>query len=81
MRKKRPPAKRSGLHVVIAGILESRELTAVDIAAALEKDEFAVGSALRGMERRGEVERVPYRAGQWAKWRLPKRDSICSATR
>lgn len=73
MSRKRPPAKRSGLHLVITQMLGSRELTAIDIAAALEKDEYAVSSALRGMERRGEVERVPYRAGQWAKWRLPKK--------
>jgi hypothetical protein len=62
--------RRVGLHVDIARLLQGRALTAIDLVAMLEKEQAGVDSALRGMERRGEVIRMPCLPGAWAKWAL-----------
>jgi len=61
---------RVGLHVEIFRLLRDRALTAIDLAAMLGKQQAGIDSALRGMERRGEIVRMPYRLGVWAKWTL-----------
>lgn len=68
--RKPSPCRRVGLHVEIARLLQERALTAIDLAAMLEKEQAGVDSALRGMERRGEVIRMPCLPGTWAKWAL-----------
>lgn len=62
--------RRVGLHVEITRLLQGRALTAIDLGAMLEKEQAGVDSALRGMERRGEVVRMPCLPGTWAKWAL-----------
>lgn len=66
------PSRRTALHLSIIELLTDRPLTPVDLAAMLGMEQYGIESCLRGMERRGEVERVPYRLGTWAKWRIPK---------
>ena len=68
--RKSTPHPRVGLHVEITRLLQDRALTAIDLAAMLGKQQAGVDSALRGMERRGEIVRLPYRLGVWAKWTL-----------
>ncbi|HXS04834.1 MAG TPA: hypothetical protein VN731_10185 [Rhodanobacter sp.] len=62
--------RRTLLRADITKLLQGRALTAIDIGAMLEKDQAGVDSALRGMERRGEVVRLPCLPGTWAKWAL-----------
>lgn len=62
--------RRTLLRADITKLLQGRALTAIDLGAMLEKDQAGVDSALRGMERRGEVVRLPYLPGTWAKWAL-----------
>jgi len=62
--------RRTELRRDITKLLQGRSLTAIDIGAMLEKDQAGVDSALRGMERRGEVVRLPCLPGTWAKWAL-----------
>lgn len=62
--------RRTELRRDITKLLQGRALTAIDIGAMLEKDQAGVDSALRGMERRGEVVRLPCLPGTWAKWAL-----------
>jgi len=69
-RRKSTPHSRVGLHVEITRLLRDRALTAIDLAAMLGKQQAGIDSALRGMERRGEIVRLPYRLGVWAKWAL-----------
>jgi len=68
--RKSAPHPRVGLHVEITRLLQDRALTAIDLAAMLGKQQAGIDSALRGMERRGEIVRLPYRLGVWAKWTL-----------
>lgn len=70
MTTRKPSRRRVGLHVDIARLLQGRALTAIDLGAMLEKEQAGVDSALRGMERRGEVVRMPYLPGTWAMWAL-----------
>lgn len=70
MTTRKPSRRRVGLHVDIARLLQERALTAIDLAAMLEKEQAGVDSALRGMERRGEVIRMSHPPGAWAKWAL-----------
>ena len=70
MTTRKPSRRRVGLHVDIARLLQGRALTAIDLGAMLEKEQAGVDSALRGMERRGEVIRMPCLPGTWAKWAL-----------
>lgn len=62
--------RRTLLRADITKLLQGRALTAIDLGAMLEKDQAGVDSALRGMERRGEVVRLPCLPGTWAKWAL-----------
>jgi len=70
VRRKSAPHPRVGLHVEISRLLQDRALTAIDLAAMLGKQQAGIDSALRGMERRGEIVRLPYQLGVWAKWTL-----------
>jgi|GEM_PF-3016069 len=69
-RRKSVQHPRIGLHVEITRLLRDRALTAIDLAAMLGKQQAGIDSALRGMERRGEIRRLPYQLGVWAKWTL-----------
>lgn len=62
--------RRTFLRADITKLLQGRALTAIDLGAMLEKEQAGVDSALRGMERRGEVVRLPCLPGTWAKWTL-----------
>lgn len=62
--------RRTLLRADITKLLQGRALTAIDLGAMLEKEQAGVDSALRGMERRGEVIRMPCLPGTWAKWAL-----------
>lgn len=66
----KPPRPPSVLAISIERELAAKPLTVIDVAAMLDRDQAGVDSALRGMERRGEVIRMPCLPGTWAKWAL-----------